>query len=61
MDNFNVLDLKSSEIGKLCSKPRNEVKLESFILTLMVHICLFFIYLFEQMEKSIALKESREQ
>jgi len=32
MDLYNFLDLKSSEIDKLCSKPKNEVKFASFTL-----------------------------
>jgi len=33
--NTTFLDIKSSEIGKLCSKLGNEVKLASFTLPLM--------------------------
>jgi len=32
MDLYGFLDLKPSEIGKLCSKLGNEVKIASFIL-----------------------------
>jgi len=32
MDLSNFLDLKSSKIGKLCSKPGNEAKFASFTL-----------------------------
>jgi len=45
MDLYNFLDLKSSEIGKLCSKPGNEVKFASFIL----HY--WYIYAFEDLSK----------
>ena len=35
MDKYKFVDLKSSEIGKLCSKFGNEVKLASFPLALI--------------------------
>jgi len=41
MDKYNFLDHKSIEIGKLCLKSWNEVKLASFTLPLTVYICLW--------------------